>query len=253
MYLFVISGWSCQRLPVFLMDDLVVWSVWSSLVVCRSDALVVWLVWTVWFQNLQSDIRCFQTVKPCQTISDHFRLISLLSTVRTIVTLPMNGRQCSVSQQRVQCFWLTKHTEMSQSHCFGTWTMQKTISILFLLFFLPHSIYFAFRLTQDLLVHHGCSVLKSSPRTRKKPATEPDCNQFGLDCSCSPEGFEISPVAVAEAWVKLKDWLWTSCNQSSEGPVAGLGLVINYSTIPCFEHFKGVLEMHKTWVLDMHA
>ena len=130
---------------------------------------------------------------------------------------------------------------------------KKPSAFCFCFFFLPHSIYFAFRLTQDLLVHHGCSVLKSGPRTRKKPATEPDCNQFGLDCSCSPEGFEISPVAVAEAWVKLKDWLWTSCNQSSEGPVAGLGLVINYSTIPCFEHFKGVLEMHKTWVLDMHA
>ncbi|KIM51107.1 hypothetical protein SCLCIDRAFT_144003 [Scleroderma citrinum Foug A] len=33
--------------------------------------------------------------------------------------------------------------------------MQKTVSILFLLFVLPHSIYFVFSLTQDPLVHHG--------------------------------------------------------------------------------------------------
>ena len=43
------------------------------------------------------------------------------------------------------------------------------------------------------------SVLKSSPRTGKKPATELDYNQFGLDCGCSPEGFEIGPVVVVEA------------------------------------------------------
>ena len=97
------------------------------------------------------------------------------------------------------------------------------------------------------------SVLKSSPRTRKKPATKLDCNQFGPDHSCGPEGFEISPVVLAEAWVKLKDWLWTGCNQSFEGPVAGLGLMINYSKTPCIEHFKGVLEMRKTWVLNMRA
>jgi len=71
------------------------------------------------------------------------------------LSLILNGRQHSVSQQQVQCFWLTEHTEMSQSHCFGTWTVQKTVSILFLLFVLPHSIYFAFRLTQASLVHHG--------------------------------------------------------------------------------------------------
>lgn len=72
------------------------------------------------------------------------------------LSLILNGRQHSVLQQWVQCFWLAKHTETSQSHCFGTCTVQKTVSISFLLFVLPHCIYFAFRSTQDPLVHHGC-------------------------------------------------------------------------------------------------
>ena len=45
----------------------------------------------------------------------------------------------------------------------------------------------------------GLSVLKSSPRTRKKLATELDYNQFGPDHSCGPESFEIGLVAVAES------------------------------------------------------
>jgi len=45
------------------------------------------------------------------------------------LSLILNGRQRSVSQQWVQCFWLAEHTETSQSHCFGTWTAQKTVSI----------------------------------------------------------------------------------------------------------------------------
>ena len=53
----------------------------------------------------------------------------------------------------------------------------------------------------DLVSHVAAmntSVLKSGPRTGKRPATGPDHNQFGLDCSCSPGGFSIGPVAVAE-------------------------------------------------------
>ena len=42
------------------------------------------------------------------------------------------------------------------------------------------------------------SVLKSGPRTGKRPATEPDHNRFGLDCSCGPGGCAIGLVAVAE-------------------------------------------------------
>ena len=42
-------------------------------------------------------------------------------------------------------------------------------------------------------------VEKSDPRTGKRLATELDCNQFGLDCSCSPRGCAIGLVVDAEA------------------------------------------------------
>ena len=82
------------------------------------------------------------------------------------------------------------------------------------------------------------SVLKSSPRTRKGPATGLDHNWFGPDCSCSPGGVSISLVAVVEGWVKLKDQLWTGCNQSFKWLVVGLWLVTYYLTTPCFAQNK---------------
>jgi len=41
------------------------------------------------------------------------------------------------------------------------------------------------------------SVLKSSPRTAKRPTTRPNFYRLQLDCGCSPGGLGISPVAVA--------------------------------------------------------
>jgi len=41
------------------------------------------------------------------------------------------------------------------------------------------------------------SVLKSHPRTTKRPTTGPNFYWLQLDCSCGPGGLGISPVAVA--------------------------------------------------------
>ena len=71
-----------------------------------------------------------------------------------------------------------------------TWLDLGTIRNVILVTFLTNAI------NVDILII--ISVLKSSPRTGKRPATGPDRNRFGPDYGCSPGGFSIGLVAVAE-------------------------------------------------------